>query len=213
MNRKPWKAVILDMDGVITQTARVHARAWKRCSTNISNDGPLEGRTSRSRSTSNAIITSTWTASPATTACEVSWRPGASRSRTATRGKSRTGTPFGVGQSQERDLSQLAARGRRPGLRGHGRTDPEVEARGTEDRGDLLQPELRSRVESGGLLDVFDAKVDGNDVAELGLSGKPSPDIFLRAAQQLGVEPNEALVIEDAISGVEAGRRGEFGWW
>jgi trehalose 6-phosphate phosphatase len=61
------------------------------------------------------------------------------------------------------------------------------------------------------LLDVFDGKVDGNDVAELGLNGKPAPDIFLRAAEQLGVEPGDAMVIEDAIAGVEAGCQGGFG--
>jgi trehalose 6-phosphate phosphatase len=61
------------------------------------------------------------------------------------------------------------------------------------------------------LLHLFDAKVDGNDARRLGIKGKPAPDVFLCAARQLGVEPAHAIVVEDAISGVEAGRAGGFG--
>ena len=59
--------------------------------------------------------------------------------------------------------------------------------------------------------DLFGVKVDGNDSAKLGLAGKPMPDIFLEAARRLGVAPERTAVVEDALSGVEAGRRGEFG--
>jgi beta-phosphoglucomutase family hydrolase/RpiB/LacA/LacB family sugar-phosphate isomerase len=59
--------------------------------------------------------------------------------------------------------------------------------------------------------DLFDARVDGVVIAEQGLAGKPSPDSFLNAAEMLGVAPESAVVIEDAISGVEAGARGGFG--
>jgi HAD superfamily hydrolase (TIGR01509 family) len=58
---------------------------------------------------------------------------------------------------------------------------------------------------------IFDAVVDGNESARLGLPGKPDPAIFLEAASRLGVEPTDAVVVEDAISGVEAGRAGGFG--
>jgi beta-phosphoglucomutase-like phosphatase (HAD superfamily) len=54
------------------------------------------------------------------------------------------------------------------------------------------------------LLDYFDADVSGRDFAH----GKPDPEIFLTAAQELGVEPREAMVIEDAAAGVEAAKRG-----
>jgi trehalose 6-phosphate phosphatase len=64
---------------------------------------------------------------------------------------------------------------------------------------------------AAGLDDLFDVTVDGNDAARLGIAGKPSPDIFLHAAGELGVEPARAVVLEDAISGVEAGRAGDFG--
>lgn len=59
--------------------------------------------------------------------------------------------------------------------------------------------------------DLFDVRVDGTDAKRLGLAGKPSPELFLEAAARLGVEPARAAVVEDAIAGVEAGRRGGFG--
>ena len=59
--------------------------------------------------------------------------------------------------------------------------------------------------------DLFDARVDGAVLVEQGLAGKPAPDSFLKAAEMLGVMPERAAVIEDAISGVRAGAQGGFG--
>ncbi len=61
-----------------------------------------------------------------------------------------------------------------------------------------------------GILDLFDARVDGVEAERLHLPGKPAPDTFLEAARRLGVAPDQAVVVEDAISGVEAGKRGGF---
>lgn len=61
------------------------------------------------------------------------------------------------------------------------------------------------------IADLFDLRVDGKVAAELGLPGKPAPDTFLKAAELLGVDASRAVVVEDAISGVQAGRAGEFG--
>lgn len=58
---------------------------------------------------------------------------------------------------------------------------------------------------------LFDTEVDGADLARLGLKGKPNPDPFLEAAARLHVSPQRAVVVEDAIAGVEAGHRGGFG--
>jgi beta-phosphoglucomutase family hydrolase len=66
-------------------------------------------------------------------------------------------------------------------------------------------------LEAAGIESLFEVRVDGNVAAELGLSGKPAPDTFLTAADRLGVAPERAVVVEDAISGVEAGRSGGFG--
>jgi beta-phosphoglucomutase family hydrolase len=58
---------------------------------------------------------------------------------------------------------------------------------------------------------LFDVRVDGNMIETQNLAGKPAPDTFLMAAKLLGVEPRRAVVVEDAISGVQAGSRGNFG--
>jgi alpha,alpha-trehalase len=64
---------------------------------------------------------------------------------------------------------------------------------------------------AAGMLDLFEVRVDGNDAAEIGFPGKPAPDVFLEAARRLGVDPADSAVVEDAISGVRAGRVGGFG--
>jgi beta-phosphoglucomutase family hydrolase len=62
------------------------------------------------------------------------------------------------------------------------------------------------------LAGYFDARVDAVVATERGLAGKPAPDTFLAGAQLLGVEAGEAVVFEDALAGVEAGRAGNFGF-
>ena len=64
---------------------------------------------------------------------------------------------------------------------------------------------------SAGLGNLFEVRVDGVEAARLGLEGKPHPDTFLEAARRLGIEPARAAVVEDAIAGVAAGRAGGFG--
>ena len=61
------------------------------------------------------------------------------------------------------------------------------------------------------MADLFDARVDGEVADRLQLRGKPAPDTFLAASKQLGVPPQRAVVVEDAIAGVQAGRDGRFG--
>ena len=61
-----------------------------------------------------------------------------------------------------------------------------------------------------GLTDLFDARVDGLVARERGLPGKPAPDTFLAGAADLGVEAGQAVVFEDALAGVQAGRAGHF---
>lgn len=66
-------------------------------------------------------------------------------------------------------------------------------------------------VEAAGIADLLEVRVDGILAREEGLRGKPYPDTFLAAAQMLGVRPEHAAVFEDALAGVEAGRAGGFG--
>ena len=67
-------------------------------------------------------------------------------------------------------------------------------------------------LKSAGIMDLFEEIVDGNTLADEKLKGKPAPDSFLAGARKLGVEPSEATVFEDALAGVEAGRAGNFGY-
>lgn len=73
----------------------------------------------------------------------------------------------------------------------------------SRNRGDILA--------AAGLTDRFDAAVDGVDIEDMGLPGKPDPATFVEAARRLGVDPADAVVIEDAVSGVVAGAAGGFG--
>ncbi|MDQ1676102.1 MAG: hypothetical protein QOC93_1246 [Actinomycetota bacterium] len=67
-------------------------------------------------------------------------------------------------------------------------------------------------IAAGGFDDLIDARIDGIVAARDGLRGKPEPDTFLAGARALGVAPAEAAVFEDALSGVAAGRAGGFGF-
>lgn len=62
-----------------------------------------------------------------------------------------------------------------------------------------------------GLDMLFDVRVDGEDAAALNLPGKPDPATYLEAIRRLNVSPDRAVIVEDALAGVEAGRRGGFG--
>ena len=63
-----------------------------------------------------------------------------------------------------------------------------------------------------GIEDLLEVRVDGVTAKQEGLRGKPAPDTFLAGARALGLKPSEAAVFEDALAGVAAGRTGEFGF-
>ena len=65
---------------------------------------------------------------------------------------------------------------------------------------------------SAGIADLFEVRIDGLVAERDRLRGKPAPDTFLAAARELGLTPEEAAVFEDALAGIDAGRRGGFGY-
>ncbi len=69
----------------------------------------------------------------------------------------------------------------------------------------------RDVLQAAGIIDLFEEIVDGHVADEQELKGKPAPDTFLAGARALGVEPAQAAVFEDALAGVAAGRAGQFG--
>ena len=66
-------------------------------------------------------------------------------------------------------------------------------------------------VQNAGISNLFDARMDGDIAVRMKLEGKPAPDTYLKAAEMLGVDAKRAVVVEDALAGVEAGRSGGFG--
>jgi beta-phosphoglucomutase family hydrolase len=70
----------------------------------------------------------------------------------------------------------------------------------------------REVVEAAGIAELLEVRVDGVVARREGLPGKPAPDTFLAAAARLGVTPRQAVVFEDALAGVAAGRAGRFGY-
>jgi len=89
-------------------------------------------------------------------------------------------------------VEQVAERGLRQAVVSSSRNAPEVLA-------------------AAALIDYFDTIVDGVVAAERHLAGKPAPDTFLYAADLVGAQPARCVVVEDALSGVQAGRAGRFG--
>jgi len=67
-------------------------------------------------------------------------------------------------------------------------------------------------LEAAGIADLFDVRIDGIVAEREHLTGKPAPDTFLAGAKALGAQPAQAVVFEDALAGVEAGRAGKFGF-
>jgi beta-phosphoglucomutase family hydrolase len=65
---------------------------------------------------------------------------------------------------------------------------------------------------AAGIADLFEVEIDGQVAEREHLAGKPAPDTFLAGARALDTEPAHAVVFEDALAGVEAGRAGHFGW-
>jgi beta-phosphoglucomutase family hydrolase len=70
----------------------------------------------------------------------------------------------------------------------------------------------RDVLQAAGIEKLFEEVIDGHDADEQHLKGKPAPDTFLAGAKALGVEPAQAAVFEDALAGVQAGRAGGFGF-
>jgi trehalose 6-phosphate phosphatase len=206
------QAVIFDLDGVVTRTAEVHAQAWKQLF-----DEYLAARARRLGESFRPFDRS----SDYRRFVDGKPRYEGVASFLASRGIE---LPFGSPEDpEEREtvcgLGNRKNRYFREALARRG-VDPypttlELIAR-LRERGVRTAIVSSSRncaavLEAAGIRELFDAKVDGVDAAELGLPGKPDPAVFLDAARRLGVAPAQTAVVEDAIAGVEAGRRGGFG--
>jgi len=204
-------AVVFDMDGVVTDTASAHAAAWKRLF-----DDYLSRR---SRRTGEPYV-------PFDAGTDylrhVDGRPrydGVRAFLTARGIHLPDGDPAdppgretvcGLGNRKDGYfLDHL----RRDGARAFPSTTRLVGRLNAQGIRTAVVSASRNMVEvlaAAGVAQLFDTRVDGVTADELGLPGKPDPAIFLEAARRLGVPPNRAVVVEDALAGVEAGRHGGF---
>jgi beta-phosphoglucomutase family hydrolase len=197
------KACLFDLDGVVTQTAKLHAAAWKEMF-----DDFLRKRSEETGEPFEEFTPSDYDR------C-VDGRPRLDGVRTFLEARGiepedelvrRLGD-----QKQELVLKLIRERGVEVY---EGSIDFVKEAQREGLRRAVVSSSANTRevLESVGIEDLFEEVVDGVVAAQEGLPGKPAPDTFLAGARKLGAEPPEAVVFEDALAGVEAGRAGGFGY-
>jgi beta-phosphoglucomutase family hydrolase len=212
LSPQQYQAVIFDMDGVVTQTAKVHAAAWKKLF-----DAFLQANAAR---TGKPFVPFD-IESDYLNYVDGKAREDGIRSFLASRGitlpEGRADAPSA--QDTVASLGQRKNRYFLEHLHTHG-----VEA--YDSTVSLIQALRRNHIktaiisaskncqeilQAAKLTELFDTRVDGLDAQRLHLPGKPQPDIFLQAAKQLDVSPEKAVVVEDALAGVQAGVAGHFG--
>ena len=212
LSPRDYDAVLFDLDGVLTRTARVHAAAWKKLF-----DGFLEARAAQDGEPFVPFDIDT---------DYPRYVDGKPRYDGVTAFLESRGIELPLGAPEDspevqsvRALGNLKDRYFQEEMAQHG--VERYEAAITLVR-TLRAQEIKTAVVSSsnncaavlgaaGIAELFDTRVDGMDVTRLELKGKPAPDAFLEAARRLRVEPTRAVVVEDAIAGVEAGRAGAFG--
>jgi beta-phosphoglucomutase family hydrolase len=193
------EALLFDMDGVLTQTAKVHAAAWKQ----------MFDEYLRERGKGDAPF-----ALPRDYAEYVDGKPRYDGVRDFLVSRGIAPDPDLVKRLGDRKNDLVQALIRQDGVETYEGSVRYVHA--ARDAGlktavvssSKNTPEILA---AAGIADLFDDIVDGHAVEDRGMKGKPAPDTFLAAARDLGVEPPRAAVFEDALAGVEAGRAGGFG--
>ena len=212
VTRDRYDAVLLDLDGVITDTASVHAACWKRVF-----DEYLKKRAQREGGTFRPF-------DPTEDYRQyVDGKPRfdgvrdflASRNIHLPDG-SRDDPPHaeticGIG-NRKNELVNSVIRGE--GVKAYEGTIDfirQLRAQGFKIAVVTSSHNCEAVLKSAGVERFFEALVDGNFIDSQHLVGKPAPDTFLMAANLLGVAPDRAVVVEDAISGVQAGVNGHFG--
>ena len=201
------KACLFDLDGVLTQTAKVHAKAWKEMF-----DGFLETQEGQKPFDAHADYDEYVDGKP---------REDGVRDFLKSRGiELPEGSP-GDGADQEtvnglgtrkNDIVQKVIE--RDGVEPYEGSVRYLEA--ARDAG-LRRAVVSSShnceavLKAAGIDHLLEERVDGDTAVEQHLEGKPAPDMFLAGAKAVGVEPTAAAVFEDALVGVEAGRAGKFG--
>lgn len=207
-----YDAVIFDLDGVVTKTAEVHAAAWKQMF-----DEYLEQRGGRDcRSYKPFDRTADYRryvdGKPRYDGVESFLQ---SRSIDLPYGdpadKPGEETICGLGNRKNELFNNLLEKGGAPVFQSTIDLIHTLRDNSFKTAVASSSKNCAAVLEAADLSQLFEARVDGVDLAKLGLDGKPAPDMFLEAARRIGVDPHRAIVVEDAIAGVEAGKKGKFG--
>ena len=207
------RACLFDLDGVLTRTATVHARAWKDMF-----DAFLADRAGQTGETFAPFDAG----SDYERYVDGMPRLDGTRSFLASRGitlpdgapDDPPGAPTLHGLSNQKNdlvLGLLAEDGVEV-FEGSVRYVRAVRAAGLATAVVSASANTVDALAAAGITDLFDVRIDGVVARERKLPGKPAPDTFLAAAAALGVAPAEAAVFEDALAGVEAGTAGRFGF-
>jgi beta-phosphoglucomutase family hydrolase len=205
-------AVIFDMDGVVTDSATAHRGAWKRTFDSFLDERFLAGGERMGEFEEADYLT------------YVDGKPryDGVRSFLGSRGivlpegtpedSPETQTVCGLGNRKNQAFLQTVVE---TGIEPYRSTLDLIDRLRARGVGVALITSSRNAVpvlEAAGIDPAgFDQVVDGAEAARLRLPGKPDPAIFLEAASRLGAEPERCVVVEDAVSGVAAGRAGGFG--
>ncbi|MGK2875535.1 MAG: beta-phosphoglucomutase family hydrolase [Nocardioides sp.] len=210
--RTPHDAVIFDMDGVVTDTASLHAAAWKLMFDEVLADpragvagrlGPFDAVEDYRRYVDGRVREDGVAAFLESRGIEMDvGDPGDPPG---------TWTVYGLAARKNEIFLDLTSS---EGVRifpGTAALVQRLKAAGTPLGLVTASLNAEAMLNAAGLQTAFDVVVDGNVIAALGLPGKPDPATFLQAARRLGVSPQRAAVIEDAVSGVTAAKRGGFG--
>src|SRR5688500_15813546 len=191
------RACLFDLDGVLTQTVLLHAAAWKETF-----DCFLRERASRTHDPFVPFEVTDYER-------YVDGRPRLDgiREFLAVRGiEAADGEVAAIGdRKNERLLELIRLRGVEP-YPGSVTYLQAVCRAGLRRAVVSGSANCRTALESAGLADLFEVRIDAPRAAADRLRGKPAPDTFLAAARELAVEPAEAAVFEDALSGLAAGR-------
>jgi beta-phosphoglucomutase family hydrolase len=206
-------ACLFDLDGVLTQTAKVHAAAWKEMF-----DAYLRERSEQTGEPFRPFKIATDYA----TYVDGKLRQDGVRAFLASRSISlpegSAGDPptaltvHGLGNRKNDLVLDLIRRHGVDVYEGSVRFVESVRDAGLRRAVVSASKNCQAVLAAAGIEHLFEVRVDGIVAAEAGLRGKPAPDTFLAAAAALGVPPAQCAVFEDAIAGVEAGRAGSFGW-
>lgn len=197
---------MFDLDGVITDTARVHAAAWKDIFDEFlagrSAGGPFDD-TDYLRYVDGKPRYDGVASFLASRIIDLPWGTSADAPGTA--------TVCGLGNAKDQRFRERLATAGVDAFPGSVALVDAARRAGIRVAVVSASRNCRAVLEAAGIADRFDVRVDGIDADRLGLAGKPDPAIFLEAIDRLDVAPLRAVLFEDALAGVEAGRRGRFG--